>query len=79
MYNCVWESVHLRNALKRGWEDYPVPNGVSLNSTDSSNVLRVSCCLINSVGVLLVSTVNKVNLRDLRDRQDVGEGMLWMC
>ena len=50
MYNCIRESVHLRNAWKRGLEDYPFPNGVWLNSLGGKNVLSVSCC-INSFGV----------------------------
>ena len=47
--------MHLRNAWKRGLEDYPVPNGVWLNS---SIKMSLSCCLINSFVVHLASVVN---------------------
>ena len=55
----MWESMHFRNAWRRGLEDIPVPRGVWLDSSGAKNVLSVSYCLINSFGVHLVSARSK--------------------
>lgn len=51
--------------------DDPVPKDVWLDASGGRNILSVSCCLINSVGVQWASRVNK---------DDLGEdGRMWGC